>query len=253
MNAETIKTQFKNLRLPTASRDVDDILSKHKKAVNLEWLSELLERELDARKENALKLRIKQAGFPELTTLENFDWAFNKDIDEQKIRQLATLKFMEDHHIALFVGKPGTGKSHLALAIGVLATRAGHKVFWTSAKKLSRQITMAKTRDTLDQLFKRILGCKLWIIDDWGVISMNRDVAEEVFDLLDRRKYTSAMLLTSNREIDEWGEVFPDSVLASSTIDRMFEKAETVIFDGPSYRLKGRIVTRDVDKTLENA
>jgi DNA replication protein DnaC len=253
MNIETVKTQLKSLRLSTAGREIDDILSKHKKAVNLTWLAELLEREIDSRKENALKMRIKQAGFPEMTTLENFDWSFNKEIDEQRVRNLASLKFLEDHQIALFLGAPGVGKTHLALAIGVLAARAGHRVFWTSAKKLSRQITMAKARDSLDQLFKRILGCKLWVIDDWGVISMNRDVAEEVFDLLDRRKYTSAMILTSNRDVAEWGEVFPDSVLANSTIDRMFEKAETIIFPGESYRLKGRIVTREVDKAVENA
>lgn len=252
MNVETIKSQLKTLRLSTASKEIDDILNKHKKAVNLTWLAELLERELDSRKENALRGRIKQAGFPELTSLETFDWSFNKEIDEEKIRNLASLKFLEEHQIALFLGAPGVGKSHLALAIGVLAARAGHRVFWTSAKKLARLITMAKGRDTLDQLFKRILNCKLWIIDDWGVISMNREVAEEVFDLLDRRKYNAAMILTSNRDIEEWAEVFPDSVLASSTIDRMFEKAETIIFKGESYRLKGRIVTREIDRAKEN-
>ena len=251
MNVETVKAQFKSLRLPTAAKEIDDILTKHKKAANLTWVAELLEREIDTRKENALKLRIKQAGFPELTTLENFDWGFNSDIDQEKIKNLASLKFMEQNQIALFLGAPGVGKTHCALAIGVLAARAGHKVFWTSAKKLSRQIVMAKTRDTLDVLFKRILSSKLWIIDDWGVISMNRDVAEEVFDLLDRRKYNSAMILTSNRDVGEWGEVFPDSVLANSTIDRMFEKAETVIFKGNSYRLKGRIITRDIDRNVE--
>lgn len=82
---------------------------------------------------------------------------------------------------------------------------------------------------------------------------MSRDVAEEVFDLLDRRKYSSAMILTSNREIEEWGEVFPDSILANSTIDRMFEKAEIILFKGESYRLKGRIVTREIDREVKNA
>lgn len=167
MNVETIKTQFKSLRLSTASRELDEILVKHKKAVNLTWLAELLEREIDSRKENALKMRIKQAEFPELTTLENFDWEFNADIDEQKIRELASLTFLQNHHTALLLGKTGTGKTHLAIAIGVLAARVGHRVFWTSAKKLSRQITLAKKRDALDLLFKKILGCKLWIIDDW--------------------------------------------------------------------------------------
>jgi DNA replication protein DnaC len=91
----------------------------------------------------------------------------------------------------------------------------------------------------------------LWIIDDWGVITMERDVAEEVFDLLDRRKYSSALILTSNRAVSEWGQVFPDVVLANSTVDRMFENAHYVAFEGDSYRLKGRIKTRDVDMDKE--
>jgi DNA replication protein DnaC len=251
VNVETIRTQLKSLRLATASRDIDDILGKHKKAVNLEWVAELLERELDGRKENALRARIKQAGFPELTTLENFDWSFNAKINEAKLRELADLHFLEGNEIALFLGPPGVGKTHCALAIGHLATRAGHRVFWTSAKRLSRQIIAAKARDSLDQFFKRILAAKLWIIDDWGVITMDRDVAEEVFDLLDRRKYSSALILTSNRAVSEWGQVFPDVVLANSTVDRMFEHAHYVAFEGESYRLKGRIKTRDVDMDKE--
>lgn len=253
MNIETIKSQLQSLRLPAACREINEILSKHKKAVNLSWLAELLEKEIDARKQNALRSRIKQAGFPEETSLEGFDWTFNPQIEESKIRELAELKFVEENEIALLLGAPGVGKTHIALALGILAAHKGHRVFWTSAKKLSKQIMLAKMRDSLDQFFKRVLLCKLWIIDDWGVISMNRDVAEEVFDLLDRRKYNSSMILTSNRDPSEWGEVFPDSVLANSTIDRMFEQAHTVIFKGDSYRLKGRIKTRDIDKEIETA
>ena len=250
MNVETVKTQLKSLRLSTAAREIEEVLSQHKKAVSLPWLAELLEREIDARKQNALTLRIKQAGFPEQTSLEAFDWSFNPQIEEARIRELASLTFIDEHQIALFLGAPGVGKTHVALALGLTAAQRGHRVFWTSAKKLSHQIMMAKTHGALDQFFKRVLSCKLWIIDDWGVISMNREVAEEVFDLLDRRKYASAMILTSNRDPSEWGEVFPDSVLANSTIDRMFEHAHTVVFRGESYRLKGRIKTREVDKEV---
>ena len=244
---DTVKTQLKQLRLGTAASELDEVLATHKKAVSLTWVSELLERELAARKQNALKTRIKQAGFPEITTLENFDWAFNPEIDEKKIRALSELSFVEKNQIALFLGKPGTGKSHCALAIGVLAATRGYRVFWTSSKKLSAQITLATRKGMLDQFYKRVLSAKLWIIDDWGVITMNREVSEEIFDLLDRRKHSSAMILTSNRAVEEWGEVFPEPVLANCTIDRMFENAEIAVFKGDSYRLKGRIKTREID------
>ena len=92
-----------------------------------------------------------------------------------------------------------------------------------------------------------MLGTKLWIIDDWGVVTLQREIAEEIFDLLDRRKYSSAMILTSNRDIEEWPQVFPDPVIANATIDRIFDRAETIIFKGPSFRLKGKIQIRGID------
>jgi len=241
MNIEAIKAQLKSLRLSAAARGLDDVLIRHKKAVNLDWFTELLQHEIDARRDNAQRLRFKQAGFPAAAAIEHFDFHFNPEIDEEQIRELARLKFIDEHAIALFLGPPGVGKTHIALAIGTAAAHRGHRVFFSSAKRLIEHITLAKLDNTLDQLFKRILACKLWIIDDFGVVSMKRDIAEEVFDLLDRRKYSSALILTSNRDPAEWGEVFPNAILANATIDRLFEHARTLVFKGQSYRLKGRI------------
>jgi len=241
MNIETIRKQLKMLKLSTAAQEMEAVLTRHKQAASLEWVSELLEREIDARQERALQKRIARAEFPEVTTLETFDWHFNAKIDQAKIETLARLDFVRDNRIGLFLGAAGLGKTHLALAIGVLAAKEGHRVFCASTKRLMQQIQVAKLKNALDVLFKRMLSSKLWIIDDWGVVSMGREIAEEVFDLFDRRRYSSAMLLTSNRDVEEWGEVFPDPVLANATIDRIFDRAEIVVFQGKSYRLKGRI------------
>ena len=156
-------------------------------------------------------------------------YPFNPDIDEEKIKDLATLTFIEQNQIALFLGAPGVGKTHLALAIGLLAVRAGKRVYCTSAKRLGQEILLGKLRNNLDQLFKKILSAHLWIIDDWGVVSMNREVAEEVFDLMDRRKHSSAMILTSNRDVSEWSEVFPDPIIANATVDRIFDRAKNFL------------------------
>jgi DNA replication protein DnaC len=233
------------LKLSTAAKELDEVAAKHKAAVSLHWVSELLERELDARKQRALQKRIERAQFPELATLEAFDWRFNPKIDKDKIEELAQLEFIRNNRIALFLGKPGTGKTHLALALGLLAVKADLRVYCTSAKNLAYEITLARAKNSLDVLFKKILSSDLWIVDNWGVVSMSREIAEEVFDLFDRRKYNSAMILTSNRDLKEWSEVFPDPVLANATIDRMFDRAEIVIFEGKSYRLKGRIAVPD--------
>ena len=245
MTVETVKQQLKSLSLGTCAKELDAILSHHKKAASLGWVSELLEHEIDSRKESSLRNRLKH--FPEITTLESFDFAFNPDIDEQGIKNLGDLKFLDNNEIVLMLGKPGTGKTHLAIAIGVLAARTGHRVFCTSSKRLNQEIVQAKARNNLDDLFRKALNSKLWIIDDWGVVSFSKEVAEEIFDLLDRRKYTSAMILTSNRDIEEWPRVFQDAVVANATIDRIFDRAHKFTFTGESYRLKGKIKMKEID------
>lgn len=251
MNVETVRNQFRTLKLHTAASEMEEVLTEHKKAVSLTWISDLLEREIDARREKALMRRIKRANFPEITTLEGFDWSFNPDINEGQIRELATLNFIQNNQICLFLGQPGTGKTHLALAIGVLAANKGYRVYSNSLKRLAMDILQAKLKNNLDTLFKKILSARLWIFDDWGVTTMSREVAEEIFDLLDRRKYSSAMILTSNRDIDEWPQVFPDSVLANATIDRIFDRAEISLFKGKSYRLKGKIEVKNLDLNIK--
>jgi DNA replication protein DnaC len=252
MNLETVKSQLRALRLSAAARELEQVLLAHKKAINLDWLSDLLTRELDTRRANAVNLRIKQAGFPQQASLETFDFRFNPDINEAEIRNLASLKFIDEHAIALFLGAPGVGKSHVALALALSAAQRGYRVYWATHKKLLQDITLARAQHTLDQFFKRVLACQLWVIDDWAAVSMSRELAEEVFDLIDRRKYSTALVLTSNRDVTEWGEVFPNSVIANATIDRLFENAHTVVFKGKSYRLKGRITSRQIDSALSN-
>ncbi len=241
MSVKNIESLLKTLRLPTAAKDLESILANQKKAVNTSWVEELLSREVDHRREKSLQTRIKSAKFPELKSTDNFDWDFNPDINRDKIEELSDMSFLEKNKIILLLGQPGTGKTHIALSLALQAVCRGERVFCTSLKRLIQEIRIAKERNTLDSLFKKILSSRLWILDDWGVVSMPRDIGEEVFDLLDRRKYSSSMILTSNRDVSEWPEVFTDPVLASAALDRIFDRAEIVVFKGKSYRLSGRI------------
>ena len=248
MDVETVRQQLRSLRLNLAAKEIDAVLASQKKAVQLGWMTELLEREIDHRKETALKSRIKSAAFPEEKSVEAFDFKFNPTIDEEAIRRLVTLSFVPQNGIALLLGNAGTGKTHLAISIGMRAVKAGYRVYCSSAKKLQAEILEAKLNNSMADLFKKVLSAKLWIIDDWGVVYHPREVAEEIFDLMDRRKQNAAMILTSNRDVEEWPQCFPDPVISNITIDRIFDRAETLIFKGESYRLSGRIEIPVIDE-----
>lgn len=239
MNKMVVKEQLAKLKLHYACREIDQVLQAHKGNYKFDWISDLLEREIEGRSERALTNRIRRAQFPFFATLDTFDWSFNQDIDREKIDDLATLQFIQERDIALLLGKPGTGKTHLAVALGMLAIYAGHKVYYSTAKQLAYEIINAKARHALDRLFKKILSSDIWILDDWALTSITREIAEEFFDLLDRRAYSNALLLTSNRDVSEWPTVFQEPVLAAAAIDRIFNKATIVTFSGRSFRLKG--------------
>ena len=245
MTTTALKSIMMDLKLGTAAEELSNVLSKHKSNVSLNWIIELLQRELDSKKEKSLQRRIKKAKFPAMKSMEQFDWQFNPNIPKTKIEELQNLQFIKDNSIILFLGQPGTGKTHTAISLGIKAVHEGHGVYWTSMKRLCEDIRSYKERNDLSTLFKRILNSKLWILDDWGVVSLPRDIAEEVFDLLDRRQYSSSMILTSNRDINEWPEVFEDPVVASGAIDRIFDRPNIAVFRGKSYRAQKKDMTKE--------
>lgn len=207
-----------------------------------EFLTALLEVEVFARDQAALERRIKAARFPSRSkTLENFDFTFQTSVRKQVLLHLASLRFIELGHNVIFLGPPGTGKTHLSIALGLKACQAGYGVLFLSAVEMVTQLLEAEEQGSLRQAVRRLLKPDLLIIDEVGYIPFGRPAANLFFQVVNGRYTQGSMILTSNRAFSGWGEIFGgDVVVAAAMIDRLVHHAEIISLKGASYRLKGK-------------
>jgi DNA replication protein DnaC len=207
-----------------------------------EFLTTLLEAEVFARDQTALERRMRAARLPSQDKfLENFDFTFQTSVKKQVMLHLASLRFVELHHNVIFLGPPGTGKTHLSLALAIRAIQAGYVVLFLSAVEMITQLLEAQERDTLKQAFNRLTKPDLLIIDEVGYIPFGREAANLFFQIVSARYEAGSMILTSNRAFTSWGDIFGgDVVVAAAMIDRLVHYAEIVTLSGSSYRLKGK-------------
>lgn len=207
-----------------------------------EFLTTLLEAEVFARDQLALERRIKAARFPNRNkSLENFDFTFQTSVKKQVLLHLASLRFIEEQQNVLFLGPPGTGKTHLAIALGLKACQSGYNVLFLSAVAMATQLLEAEEQGSLDQTLNGLAKPALLIIDEVGYIPFARAAANLFFQVVSRRYELGSIILTSNRAFSGWGEIFGgDVVVAAAMIDRLVHHAEIISLKGSSYRLKGK-------------
>jgi DNA replication protein DnaC len=203
-----------------------------------EFLTEALETEWKGRHLKGVEGRLLQARFPWIKTIEQFDFAFQPSIDRKVIRELAGLSFVERAENVVLLGPPGVGKTHLAIALGVKAIEAGHRVMFLSLETLLTRLTKAKWENRLERQLQLFLYPKVLILDEMGYLPMNREEASLFFRLLCRRYERASIVVTSNKSFVDWGEIFNDQVLATAILDRLLHHSTTINIKGESYRLR---------------
>lgn len=206
-----------------------------------EYLSLLLEEELNGKTDRSFTAKIHKARFPFVRTVEEFDFSFQPGIEEKEVIRLSSLDFIENKENLIFLGPPGVGKTHLATGFGVKACKSKYRVLFTAAQKLIEDLMLSVRDGSITQKLLAYSRLNLLIIDELGYMPVAKEQANLLFQLISMRYEKGSIILTSNYSFEDWGQVFQDNVVAAAIIDRLVHHAKIFYINGSSYRLKNKL------------
>jgi DNA replication protein DnaC len=218
-----------------------------------EFLAACLRREVAARESHGGEGRIRAARFPARKSLEEFDFDHARGLKREQVAHLGTLDFVAAKENVVFLGPPGTGKTHLAIGLGIRACQAGHRVLFATAAQWVARLADAHTAGRLQAELVRLGRYPLLVVDEVGYIPFEAEAANLFFQLVSARYERASLIVTSNKPFGRWGEVFGDDVVAAAMIDRLVHHAEVVALKGDSYRLRNRDLGRVPAATTEES
>ena len=242
---------LKQLRL---SGMTDSLAQRNREAIEHqlsypEFLALLVQDEVARRDQKKYNTRLRRAGFKSNKTLESFDLNVSASLNRAQINELATCQFIQEKVAVLIAGPCGTGKSHLAQALGHGAVQQGVDVLFFTQAKLLANLNAARATNTYEKRFQALAKVPLLIIDDFGLKPLKSPQDEDLHDLIDERYEQQATIITSNLDFSEWGDAFPNKLLGAATLDRLRHNAYRLVLEGESYRKLRSIKSRSNDRT----
>jgi DNA replication protein DnaC len=237
---ERIRRHLVGLRMPRALETLDQLVQQLERGQvsAIEAIETLLAEEITIREGRRVKAALQMARLTPIKTLSTFDFSFQPSLDRSRIMALSALDFIDRHEVVHFIGQSGTGKSHLAIALGVEAVRAGRSVYFSPLADIIDSLARAEREGRLRERIRYLCRASLLIIDEIGYLRIGAGAGNLFFQLVNARYERGAMILTSNRGFAEWGQVFGDPVVATALLDRLLHHAVVVHIEGASYRLR---------------
>jgi len=237
---DSIQASLLGLKMPRAMEALEHTMTRLERGeiTAVEAIDLLLSEEFSTRETRRIDMALKTARLTPIKTIESFDFSFQPSLDRGRILALAQLEFITRNEVVHFLGPPGTGKSHLARALGVAAVKAGRRVYSATLAELIETLVKAEREGRLAEKLSFYTRASLLIVDEIGYLPITTGGANLFFQLVNARYEKGAMILTSNRGFAEWGEVFGDPVVATALLDRLLHHAIVVQIEGASYRLR---------------
>ena len=236
----TLLNKLKDFKLAGMASNLQARLSYANKSSlsHKQFLELLCDDEENNRRENSYKKRYSSAKLPAHKTMDEFDFSFQPSIDEKLINDLESCNYIDEKKNLIFVGNPGTGKTHLSLALGVKALSKNYKVLFSSVSEMLYQLHISKADNSYHKKLKDYLSPDLLILDELGFKKIPSYSADDLFEVITKRYEHGSCIITTNKKFDQWGDIVGDSILSSAIIDRLVHHSILIAINGASYRSK---------------